>query len=257
MMRPIVLAAAALCALAPRAHASLEGRYRLFDVDDRGIDKKVRAAIAAVEATCTYSLYSRVGPRPSEVARCNRAEADAVALGPDAARMALVRIDQGTGPGAMNRLYDVVARVGDLRLVDTLIRGLEENERHGLAGIRRYETPLIVRVLSTLTYAELNGTPAIQWRAFWDAHHDKTRAQLFALRLAEARVQVAADDVEVATSGARFLAEQPLTRTESRRALEALLRREGLTELQRAHIQDILRRIPTGPAQLADGTPAT
>jgi hypothetical protein len=244
--------ALALVLSAGAANASVDGHYKLFDVDTRGIDSRVKEAIAKVEKDCTYSMFSRIGPRPGEVAKCNKAEENAVSMGPAAARQALLRIDsEKTEHSARWRLYDVVARVGDLSVVETLVKGLESAQLHGIDSERHYETNQIVQTLRTLTYADPKGTPAIQWRAWLEAHKGATRSELLAERTDLARKQAAGTDFEQATTSAYFLAMQPTTRREGVSALEKIMERE-LTPSQKARIQSLLRQVPKAPAQLAD-----
>jgi hypothetical protein len=245
--------ALALVLSAGAANASVDGRDKLFDVETRGIDSRVKEAIEKVEKDCTYSMFSRIGPRPGEVAKCNKAEERAVSMGPAAARQALIRIDAEHGPHSASRwrLYDVVARVGDLSVVETLIKGLETTELRGIGFERRYEAQQIAYTLRTLTYADPKGTPAIQWRAWFEAHKGQTRGELLAERTDQARKQAAGIDFEQATTSAYFLAMQPTTRREGVSALEKIMERE-LTPPQKSRIQSLLRQVPKAPAQLAD-----
>ncbi len=209
------------------------------------------------EKACTYSEFSRIGPRPGEVARCNAAEEKAVALGADAARAALARLDdEQTDATARWRLYDTVARVGDLAFVEPLVRGLEREDEHGLGGERHYERAAIARVLKTLTYADPKGTPAIAWRAWADRHRGTTRAQLFAERVERARGDLTQKDTYEAATAAHFLAMLPATRSEGVAALMEILARKDLPVALRMHVRSLLEKVPTAPAQLAQAKPA-
>ncbi len=248
-----LVGALALVLSAGAANASQDGYYKLFDVDTKGIDSRVKEAISRVEKDCTYSMFSRIGPRPGEVARCNKAEENAVSLGTPAARQALARIDnKDTEHSARWRLYDVVARVGDLSLLETLVGGLEVQAKHGMTGERQYETQVIAQTLRTLTYADPKGTPAIQWREWLNAHKGQSRADLLAERTSEARKIAEGSDIDQAALSANFLATQPTTRHEGVSALEKLLTRGEITQQQKNRIQSFLRQIPKAPAQLVN-----
>jgi hypothetical protein len=245
-----VMIGVGLLLVAGGAQASSQVRP-LFDVNARGIESQVKAAVEKMEANCEYSMFSRTGPRPAEVARCNRAEEKAISYGTPAARMALARLDSGhVDYSATYRLYDLVARVGDLELVEPLVRGLERLEKPAYSE-RADESHAIVRTLSTLTYAKLDSKqPAAAWRVWADAHKGKTRAELLDERVAAARVEAATPTFTAAIAAARFLAQQPATRQEGRVALESLLRRE-LTPSERRQVESAIKQVPTAPAQLA------
>jgi hypothetical protein len=240
-----------LLLLAAPAGASQDGFYKLYDVDGRAVDEKARIAVVRMQADCGYSEFSRLGPRPEQVARCNAAEEKAVSLGSEAGRAALVVIDlESTNPSVRWRLYDVVARSADLGFVEPLVRGLEREEARGLGNQRRYERQAITRALESLTYAEVKGTPAIQWRAWADAHRGQTRAQLLSARVERARDDVSHAAVTEAAQAAHFLALEPSTRREGLNALEALRARKDLTHLERATVEALIQQVPSAP-QLA------
>lgn len=245
-----VMVAVGMLLTAGGAHASSEVRP-LFDVNARGIESRVKDAVEKMEAQCEYSMFSRIGPRPGEVARCNKAEEKAISQGAAAARMALVRLDSGhVNYSATYRLYDLIARVGDLDVVEPLVRGLERLQKPAFAE-RADEANAIVRTLTTLTYARLDAKqPATAWRAWAVAHKGKSRPELLEERIAASRVEVATPSFTQAIAAARFLAQQPATRAEGRVALELLLSRE-LTPSERRQVESAIRQVPTAPAQLA------
>jgi hypothetical protein len=237
-----------LLGTATGAHASARRSTALFDLSSERPTPEVRQAIVEVERDCTYSEFSRIGPRPAEVARCNRAEAKAVALGTPAARWALARTDAGAGIFQNQRLYDIAARVGDLSLAELLVHGLEklatlsDSERAG-------EEHSLAATLRALTYAELTGTDPATWRAWLDAHRGLSRTQLLAERVAAARAQLAGDKPH-AIIAARFLAAEPTTRTDGAAALQTVLGRADLTEVERRGLQRKLDSLPKTPAPL-------
>ena len=165
-------------------------------------------------------------------------------------RMALARLDSGVDFSARYRLYDIIARVGDLDAVEPLVRGLERLEKPAFEE-RRDESHAIVRALATLTYAQLDAKqPASAWRAWADAHKGKTRPELLDERVVAARTETQTPAFGQALVAARFLAQQPATRVEGVTALESLLRRE-LTPSERRQVESALKQIPKAPAQLA------
>jgi hypothetical protein len=236
--------------LASTANAS-ENFYRLFDPPER-VEDKAKAEVARVAKDCNYSEMSRIGPRPEQVARCNAAEEKLIALGSNGARAAIAAIDdESTRYNVRWRLYDVIARSADLAFVEPLVVALEREEARGLGNVRHFERQAIAQALETLTYAELKGTPAIQWREWANAHRGQAREQLYAERVAGARTDIAGGTVEQATVSARFLAMQPPTRGEGVRALKALLARPDLTHTQRINVEAVLGQVPEAPAQVA------
>jgi hypothetical protein len=250
-MRIPLVSLVALAALARPVWASGDAQhYPLFGLSERDTDARAREALRRVIKDCEASEMSRIGPSPAQIARCEKAEKKALALGPKVARAALVYLDSPAmeeEQQGIYRLYDLVARAGGLELVEPLIRGLERNEREGLAGARRYETQLIADALTALTYAEPKGTPAIQWRAFWSQHHDKSRAELWALRTDEARTQTKSADFTLALGAARFLAGQAHTRKEGLSALSALAARPELSPAERRQLRAIQRDLEKTP----------
>ena len=226
------------------AHASASRSGELFGMSSERPTAEVQKAVEQMQRDCTYSEFSRIGPRPAEVARCNRAEGKAVALGAPAARWALHRIDGGMETFRSWRLYDLVARVGDLSLVEPLLHGLEQLTARSDSP-RTSERRSITTALQTLTYAELtiDAEPAA-WRAWVDAHRGLARAQLLAERVATARVQVNGVDRQPALTAARFLAAEPTTLSEGAAALQTVLRRADLTVGERRGLEYVLGRLP-------------
>ncbi|MSP60434.1 MAG: hypothetical protein EXR72_08840 [Myxococcales bacterium] len=254
-----------------RAAASREGAStfpKLFD--DPAItapeDAKARQAVEKLARECTYSMYSRIGPSPEVVERCDRAEKNAISRGPDAARAALVLLDRAsTGMTVRWRLYDVVARAGDIALLAPLVAGLERAARPD-AGPRSDDRHLIGTVLQRISYASVGErAPWVQgdgevapaeWRSWLDRNQGKARSQLLAERIGAARSQVAVPDLAAAFTGARFLAELPATQEEGRAALQGLLARPDLEPRQSNSIQHALDALPKADqAVAAKGTP--
>jgi len=246
----IVVTLFALLPLAAIANAD-PPHYALYSgLSREGVSPEVKAAVKKVEKACGFSLYSRGGPRPAEVKRCNQAEERALALGPEVARWALVRVDDSLKSDdgeAAQRLYDLVGRSGDLTLVEPMIAGLEILAKKRSDHFRQYyEREFIVGTLQEITFADLIGTPSIQWRQFWQVNKDKTRAELYALRLAEARREATAKetDFDRAAKQAFFLANHLETRTEGIDLLTEFSKREELKENQQRLLKSYLRRVP-------------
>jgi len=248
--------ALAVLALPALSHAS-ESFYRLYDVDPKTLDSHAVSEVKKLEESCAYSQMSRLGPSPQQAAACDAQVKKVSALGSAGARAALAALDNEHGGfGGRNRLYDVVGRSGDLGLVETLVRGLEREETQGLGNARHYERTSIANALATLTYADLRGTPAIQWRAWADAHRGVDRAGLIEERAAEVEKIVATGTVEEITSAARFLAAPGRAPARARKILTALSERADLRYDQRQTVKYALDAIPNVTTKPA-ANPAT
>jgi hypothetical protein len=246
---------AVLVALGGAARASSEHFYRMYDVAPASLDPRAVEAAARVAQDCNYSMLSRIGPRPEEMLRCNAAEEKLVALAASGARAALAALDdENVGHGARARLYDVMGRIGDLALVEPLVRGLEREEAAGLGNPRQMERSYIATTLTALTYAELKGTPAIQWRAWLRAHPAPSRAALLAERAAEVDKMVASGDYSEVFQAAEFLGSHQATRARARKIFESLLTRTELDYDQRRALHRALDRLPL-PAPTAAAKP--
>jgi hypothetical protein len=242
------LALVALClAATPRAWAASE-MYRLYDVDPHGLDPKAVKAIRDVVGSCAVSEMSRMGPSPQQVAACNATVASAVALGPPAVLAALARLDEGTISGrAVGALYDIVRRSGDIELIEPLVRALEREDPHGIGNPRQYERTFIVEALGWITYTELKGTPAIQWRTWATAHPHPSRSVLLAERLAQVEAQIASGKLEDIVEAARFLGTQAGGAIRARRLLDELEAHPPLTHEQITLIRQARWRLPDPP----------
>jgi hypothetical protein len=226
------------------ASAATDRFYRLYDLDPR-LDARTRAAIAELTKQCSYSAFSRLGPRAEQVEGCNRAEGRLVSMGTAGASAALATLDDPKLPeSARPRLYDVIARVGDLSVIDLLVRGLEREEAAGLGNPRHHERRLITGALTELTFVQLAGTPAIQWRAWRDAHREVTRESLAAEREAELTAHSGEADVAEIVHGAWLLGTHRAGQAGARRVLEALLLRTDLNATQRSRVRDALDTLP-------------
>jgi hypothetical protein len=213
-----------------------------------------RAAVGKVVGECKFSPYSRIGPSPSQRARCNQAVEAAIAHGPDGALAALEALDRKRGADFRpNRVYDVVARVGDAATIAPLVAALEKIARTRPA--RSFEASAIVHTLESVSYAQVATTApwdaagdpveqAVRWRTWLDAHRGRTRAQLLDERIADARAHKLDADSGTSFVAANFLAHQPLTAVEGRDALRALAARAGLSPVVRGWIENAQRETP-------------
>jgi hypothetical protein len=202
----------------------------------------------------------RSGPRPEDVARCNRAEKGAIALGKASAQAALAALDlREQNYGAESRLYDVVARVGDIGVVELLVHALEILARPE-GESRRPDAMAIEPVLQKLTFAaigeklpwEVNLLPDLNvqsraWRSWLAEHASMDRDELLAERLVEERPHLADANVERAFRAATFLLDQPVSRDEGLAAMSVLAARPGIVGRQAEAIEERLedaKRIP-------------
>lgn len=241
--RLVVLALSLLAA--PRARASADRPYPLYDVDAAKLEPSAKAAVEEASRVCTVSTMSRMGPSPGAVAACNAATGKAIALGTPAAYAALAALDTGDPTArAIASLYDIVGRSGDLALVEPLIRALEREDKQGLGNPRQFERNLIADALAALTYTELRGTPAVQWRAWSNEHPNPSRATLRTARLAAVEVQIATGRVEEIVEAARFLATQPGGATRARVLLDGAESQPGLTHTQQSLVRQARWRLP-------------
>lgn len=216
------LAAFALLLSAPHARAAIGSHSTLFDIEKRDVDKGALERIANVDAKCTVSMMSRIGPTPAQREQCDTAMFTALATPREAAVAALYYLDT-TEKRAMSvwRIYDVVARSGQLDLAEKLVAALEKIEARQEKEPRSYERGAIAQTLSRLTFAEPKGTPAIAWREWLTAHKHETRPQLLAAHVARLRTVIANPETDgsVLMTTIEFLANEPLTRDEGLRQI--------------------------------------
>lgn len=236
----------------PALAQASEAFYRLYDVDPKALDPHAVEAVSKLERDCAYSMMSRLGPSPRQAAACDAQVKKVAALGSAGARAALAQLDtEHGGFGGRSRLYDVVARAGDLGFVEPLVKALEREEAEGLGNPRHYERNSISNALAALTYAEVKGTPAIQWRAWVDAHHGVDRATLLAERATEVESKIATGTVEEISSGARFIAFQGGSPLRARKILTAYAARTDLSFADRHQVKLTLDNIPSNEPRAA------
>lgn len=258
----LAFACAALTA-APAAYAdaSTDDAHHMHlyhDVKLGPVSPEARRAVREVIQSCAFSMMARIGPSPRDRARCDHAAEQASKL-PDAARASLLALESTeTGNTARYRLYDVVARSGDLELAEPLAKafGRLRQDRMFMMGDEAYP---IEHTLAALTYAQVderapwerhertNRERSDEWTAFLAAHRGQTREQLRAARESDARAHAADRDAGRAYFAAGFLASQPDTRAEGRTALEQLLARADLPPAARATIQSAIGSVAAPP----------
>jgi hypothetical protein len=238
--------------LAAAPAGASESRFeKMFDVDPSSIERNAREAVAKMDGVCTYSQFSRLPPRPETMRECNAAEQKVVALGVAGARAAMAHLDEEKTPSMVrNRLYDIIGRSGDVRMIESLVVALER-EAATPQNPRNWERYAMVRALQTLTYAELPGTPSIQWRIWFDEHKGQSREQLFAARAAESRESLD-KPISMASVGARWLLAQASTRNEGAQALGRLFARADLSQQDRV----MLNQVAYGAGITPPGAPA-
>lgn len=250
-MKRLLLATLLLTGFTEVARATATGGGKLFDVSAPS-DEAVQKAITKLESACAYSMMSRIGPTPGQMRACNDAEDQLVAMGRPAAEAALARLDDPSmRSAARHRLYDTVGRVGDLAMVEPVLRGLDRIAAEGIGGPHQWEKEQLVGVLRQLTYADPKGSPELAWRAWWNDHKTLTRPQLFALRVDAARKEASDADEAKATDSAMFLANQGETRKEGLDALRLILARPSLTAARKQLIQYTIERLERAPVQKA------
>jgi hypothetical protein len=259
------LAALVLVTLGANSRAD-SNKTPLYDDDLARAEgsKEGRAALEGIARQCEYSIYMRSGPRPQDIAACEKSVARAVAAGPSVVPDALRKLnDRSLGHGARLRTYDVLARVADVRVLASLVGALERSERDPT------DRDSIRSTLARISYAkpgEVSGLSADRpdlaaqvaaWRSWLAGHRDMSRAELLEDRIADARAHVADPDVETAFIAARFLAQRKETEREGLAALEAIRDRPNLPGNVLPTVRKLIQRIApaTAPAPAKTGEP--
>lgn len=240
------LVVALTLASAGAAHAEDLSRHRVFgDVKVGPADSAALAESAAVEKACSFNVMSRRGPDPEEMAACEAATARLMKRGVAAAPAIFASLDKDkVSYHAKQRLYDLLARTHDTKLVEPLIRGMARIASRNLDA-REWETGMIHRALGELSRAPVNESApwaqatrrssqadaiaqTIDWRLWHEAHRGVSHDKLAADRLADARAHAADKDTARAFGAVRYLLEHEPK--EGLAAAQALLEREGLPD---------------------------
>jgi hypothetical protein len=215
-----------------------------------------RAALEDVGKSCDFSVFSRSGPRPWQVASCERSVARAVALGPQVVPDALRRLNQSSlGYGGRIRTYDVLARVGDVRSLESLVLALPKADPN--------EADLISSTLSRISYASVaESTPfehdhdspdaaalTTLWRAWLKDHRGMSRSALLDERIAQSRARVADGDLETAFIAVRFLCQHKPTAQEGVAAARILLDRPQLPSEAEESLREFIKSTAYEPAK--------
>jgi hypothetical protein len=237
---------------------------KLFD-DTPSEGSRAGALLDNLTRDCSYSPFARVGPRPSDVARCQSAEQKAIALGPSIVPFALARLNSANlNYGVRVRTYDLLARIGDPKALEPLVAALEKLDAAHQAS---HDRQLILSTLTRISYARVGerfgarvyetwgtngGLPesadmTAAWRSWIDQHKGMTRAELLDERIADARQHAADADVDSAFAAGRFLSEREETRREGFAALRAMLTRPNLPEQIASLIRAIIGAPPPAP----------
>jgi hypothetical protein len=197
---------------------------RIFD--DAGFDPRpdanVNREIAAVIKHCAFEEMSREGPRPGQVAACNGAVERLSKRGPAATGPVLAALDRYAGRDSRrSRLYDVLARTGDTRLIEPLVNAMARITTRKLDG-RAYEIGFMNEALIELTRAPVGDrVPWVQvaarsqrrdqmdlvvdWKLWAADHAGKSHAELVAEAFADARAHSADSDPARAYRAVRYL----------------------------------------------------
>ncbi len=128
-----ILAALMVVAVGSNARADANTLpHELFDDDLAHApgSKEGRAGIEDIARLCNYSEFMRSGPRPQDIAACQKGVERAVAAGTAVSPDALRKLnDKKLGYGARLRVYDVLSRVADVRVLEPLVDALERTDR--------------------------------------------------------------------------------------------------------------------------------
>lgn len=146
---------------AGRAHAEEAAPLRdpvFEDVsfeEPRAPKKMIELELKAVQSKCVFSRFSREGPSLAEVRVCEGAVAQVARRGPAAIGAIFKALDDGnTTWEAKRRLYDLLARTKDTRLIEPLVRGLSRITARHLKN-REWELSVMQDALSELSQAPI------------------------------------------------------------------------------------------------------
>ena len=135
MRRGLLAVAAAALALGGAGAAQAENKLPAGETSvfrDAELGRSSPAAkweVTRVQKDCAFHVMSREGPSMAEMTRCEAAVSKLVRRGAAAAPAVLAALDdEKTEWGPRHRLYDVLARTADARLVEPLIRGMARIE---------------------------------------------------------------------------------------------------------------------------------
>ena len=196
-------------------------------------------------------MMSRIGPSPAQRASCDKAVVAALAQ-PNIAYAVLARLDQEHELMTVGwRLYDVLARTGDLSVLEKLVVALERIDQRGHNTDRGNDKNLIANTLKRLTYADPKGSPHLAWREWKSAHPNVTRAELLAGKVTEMKQVLATgghtdDHVDAIT----FLVQEPTTRDDARGTLDMLVTQKGWSPPQKDRLASLQRSFKPSKKQL-------
>ncbi len=254
-----ILAALMVVAVGSNARADANTLpHELFDDDLAHApgSKEGRAGIEDIARLCNYSEFMRSGPRPQDIAACQKGVERAVAAGTAVSPDALRKLnDKKLGYGARLRVYDVLSRVADVRVLEPLVDALERTDRDPT------DRDPIRLTLARISYASVGETSGVgsdrpdlatqvaAWRSWLATHRGMSRSELLADRIAEARARAVDADPEAAFVAARFLAQRKETQREGVDALQAILERPNLPSEVPPPVRRLLQRIAPAPAK--------
>ena len=221
------LVVALTLASAGAAQAEDLTHHRVFgDVKVGPADSASLAEAAAVEKACSFSVMSRRGPDPEDVAACEAASARLMKRGVAAAPAIFASLDKDNNKvnyHAKQRLYDLLARTHDTQLVEPLIRGMARIASRKTSA-REWETGMIHRALGEISRAPVSESApwvraskrstrdesvmqAFDWRLWHEEHRGVSHDKLAADRLADARAHAADKDNARAFGAVNYLLE--------------------------------------------------
>lgn len=213
--------------------------------------KMIELELKAVQVKCQFSAFSREGPSPSEVRACEGAVAAVARRGPSAIGPVLRVLDgDGTTWEAKRRLYDVLARTKDTRLIEPLIRGMARIATRKLER-RNWEIHVMHEALLELSQAPIGETLpgvsaprhvsqrrraidlAVDFRLWFDENEGLSHQQLVEKRTADELAHLEDADTERAYRAILYLLKQ-----KNADAVSA-----GKKFIERENVPDALKRV--------------
>jgi hypothetical protein len=245
--------------------------------DDAGFEapksKALAHEIASVQATCDFNELSREGPRPGDVVACEAAVSKVIHRGSAAIGPVLAALDSPQTQGsARRRLYDVLARTRDTRLIEPLIRGMARIATRELDA-RMWEVRAIHDTLLAITHAPIRETlpgrkerrttshrtsidMVVDWRLWLADHEGKSHEELVQERLTNELAHAEDPDRHRAYRAVSYLLRE--RRAEGIAAGRKLLERPEVTSFMRGRLESAIREAEAAQNQeLADKTKST
>lgn len=262
MRRWMVVAAIGIAGLFSAGPLSAAERAPSRIYDDAGFEasksKALAHEIASVQARCDFHELSREGPRMRDVAACEAVVSKVIRRGSSAIGPVLAALDDPrTRWSARRRLYDVLARTKDMRLIEPLIRGMARIATRKIET-RAWEVRAINDALRGLTHAPIQeilpgykdhrATSSrgaidlvVDWRLWLGEHEGKSHEELVNERLTEELAHVEDPSLERAYRAVSYLLREG--REEGVIAGRKLLERPEVTRFMRGPLESEIRRV--------------